>query len=421
MMAIRSQRARTSSRSADTRRIARPLSRISSKEVSDVLRRADVEASRWLRGDDDRRILRQLAADDQLLLIPSGEALRRGAGPGRLDPEAIHQLAHVLIDLPPAQERQGPAELLPPLYPENRVLGQREREDKPKLPAVLRDVRDSQAVDLPRVLAEDVRSIDGGHSLRWLPESREGLDELALAVSLDAGDPEDLASVDVKGEVLHGDLLRVRLHGEALDMEDARSCTLRSLANGSLVAGGLTLREFNGLLSNELDRFTDHQPGEALRGRLRRPDVADHLPVSQDDDPISNRTDFLQLVGDEDDGLARLLQPSQEGKELIHLQGGEDRGWLVQDQEVDVARKDLEDLNALLFPHGELLHRDVQGNAEATLFHHLLEAFPRGRQMEASEWAAVAQGHVFCGGERSDKGEVLMDHPDPEVEGLAGT
>src|SRR3546814_16846121 len=65
------------------------------------------------------------------------------------------------------------------------------------------------------------------------------------------------------------------------------------------------------LLDAERDRSADHHLGQlGLAGR--RVGGADQLAAADHADPVADRLDLAQLVGDEDDGGALLLEPAHE-------------------------------------------------------------------------------------------------------------
>ena len=60
---------------------------------------------------------------------------------------------------------------------------------------------------------------------------------------------------------------------------------------------------------------------------------------------------LLQLVGDEEDGLAAGLEAAQHVEEGVDLAGRQDAGRLVEDENFGVAVEQLEDLDPLLLAH----------------------------------------------------------------------
>ena len=91
-------------------RIATPFGRGLPKVRVHRLDRADVEPARRLGDDEDERIVRELAPEDELLQVPAGEIAH-----GRLRPRRLHVVA--------ADDPQG--RVAHPPQSEERPAGQR--------------------------------------------------------------------------------------------------------------------------------------------------------------------------------------------------------------------------------------------------------------------------------------------------------
>ena len=72
------------------------------------------------------------------------------------------------------------------------------------------------------------------------------------------------------------------------------------------------------------------------------------MALAQHRHPVGQGLHLVHLVGDDDDGLARVAHVAQYGEELVRLLGGEDGGGLVQDEDVRAAVEHLDDLDGLL-------------------------------------------------------------------------
>ncbi len=132
----------------------------------------------------------------------------------------------------------------------------------------------------PRRIDPDVDSI-------VVAQAGDGLGELGLAVSLHAGEGDDLAGADLEVDMVdHGQPALVD-DGEILDLEDGLSRRGRLLAH------------------HELDRRPDHHRGQLLLARLGRRRRADHLAEAHHGDAVGDGEHLLQLVGDEQDRAAR--------------------------------------------------------------------------------------------------------------------
>ena len=91
MTRIRSESERISSSSSETSRIAAALVALLDQAAVDELDRADVEAARRLRGDQDLRVAVDLAREDDLLLVAAGEAAGARRRPAAADVELLDQ------------------------------------------------------------------------------------------------------------------------------------------------------------------------------------------------------------------------------------------------------------------------------------------------------------------------------------------
>ncbi len=113
------------------------------------------------------------------------------------------------------------------------------------------------------------------------------------------------------------------------------------------------------LVHHQVNGTADHQLGQRLAGGLTGDRLPDDLPPSQDRDPIGDLEHLPQLVGDEDDPLARLLETPHDPEEVVHLLRGQHRGRLVEDDDLRLPEQHLDDLDPLLDPDREILDDGV--------------------------------------------------------------
>ena len=110
-------------------------------------------------------------------------------------------------------------------------------------------------------------------------------------------------------------------------------------------------------------------------------------------------------------------------EEPLRLLRRQHRRRLVEDQDPRLAVERLEDLHPLLLADGELPDLrprvDREPEAVAELGDRALDA-PPVEQERAADVAVVAEDDVLRDGERLDEPEVLVHHPDPRVERVAG-
>ena len=158
----------------------------------DELDRPDVEAARGLRGDEHARVAGDLAGDDALLLVAARQRRGQRSGPPPRTSYSLIRLAarsRMRVDQQPAAPRQLGRVVLA----QGEVLRQREVEDEAAALAVLGDVRDAVADHAARAGVGHVVAADDDRARIDRPQAGDRLDELALAVAVDAGQGDDLA------------------------------------------------------------------------------------------------------------------------------------------------------------------------------------------------------------------------------------
>src|SRR5215208_1942093 len=149
----------------------------------DELDRSDVEAAGRLDGKEGVWLAMQLAGDDQLLLVSSGERPGGRVRGGRANVKRPHQPfgqcpAAGVVD--PASRTEWC--LLG--IPQEDILGERKREHQPTVMAVLRDVRESHAAARVRTGRGDSLALQEHAPLLRPAQSREDLDQLGLSIAL---------------------------------------------------------------------------------------------------------------------------------------------------------------------------------------------------------------------------------------------
>src|SRR3546814_9548008 len=118
---------------------------------------------------------------------------------------------------------------------------------------------------------------------------------------------------------------------------------------------------------------------------------SDLLPKPDDRDAVGDLAHLAELVGDEDDGGARLLEPAHDRHELVGLLRGEHRSGLVEDQHARVLGESLDDLDALLHAHGQILHERVRIYIEAEPLGDLAHLGAGGRKVQAAAEARTEE------------------------------
>ena len=242
---------------------------------------------------------------------------------------------------------------------------------------------------------------------RGCAQSGEGLHQLGLPVALHAGHGQDLARADLERRARRrppGPVRRPRPRPVHLE---------HRLAGAGRAS-----------VDHQLHVVAHHQGGQALLVGLGRRGVAHHPSEAQHRDAVGEPHDLAQLVGDEDDRLAGVGEGPHHLLELGDLGGGEHGGGLVEDEAIGVAVEGLEDLGALLHarpagprPGRRGRRRGCSARDSSTM---RARAAARSRRRRGPLHVLVAEHQVLGDGEHRHQHEVLVDHPDPGGDGVAG-
>ena len=172
--------------------------------------------------------------------------------------------------------------------------------------------------------------------------------ELALAVALDAGQPDDLAGTDFQGEVVepHGAVAVV--HREAVAHQGEAPSVHRPSAARRLVGLGAAPRRA-GCSSRPTMAWTS-APMSALGHAL----VGDQPAGAQHGHAIGDLGDLGELVGHQDDGAAGIGDAAADVEQRADLAGRQHGGRLVEHQKLGIAHQALHDLGALALADREL-------------------------------------------------------------------
>ena len=117
--------------------------------------------------------------------------------------------------------------------------------------------------------------------------------------------------------------------------------------------------------------------------------------------------------------LPSAVQRAQDLEQLGGLLGGQHRGRLVEDQHLGAAVERAQDLDALLLADGDVADARVGVHAEPEAVRQLAHA--PGRRLGVEQHALARLGgedDVLGHRHHRHEHEVLVDHPDPEVDRL---
>src|SRR5437773_10491271 len=155
-----------------------------------VLDRSDVQPACRLRGDQHLGIAGDLTCGADLLLVPSRQRGRPGRRSAAADVELLDQAPREL-DEPSREDPAEAGDRRAVVVVELGVLGDRELEDEATALPILRDVPEARVQHAARGRPLDLPAGDRDAAALTLAEARERLDQLTLAVAVDARDADD--------------------------------------------------------------------------------------------------------------------------------------------------------------------------------------------------------------------------------------
>src|SRR5207245_3156021 len=135
-------------------------------------------------------------------------------------------------------------------------------------------------------------------------------------------------------------------------------------------------------------------------------------------DTYGNVRVLLELVADEDDGLAVLDQTAKHSKQLDGLLRREHAGGLVEDEDVRAAVEHLDDLGPLLQADGQQAGQRVRIQRKAIFARQRLDVFARSPiVVEPGPDHRLAPEHdVLAHLEDRDDHGMVVSHPDCKVD-----
>ena len=172
-----------------------------------------------------------------------------------------------------------------------------------------------------------------------------------------------------------------------------------------------------GALYLEAHLAPDHEVGQRLRVRLGRVHCRDGLALAKYRDSVRDAHDLVELMRDDDDGLAVVAHVMEYGEELFRLLRGQDGGRLVEDEDVRAPVEDLDYLDGLLFGDGHVVYLLRRVELEAVFLGQLAYLLNELAALYRQP-ALQAERYVLGGREHLDELVVLVDHADAELERL---
>ena len=232
-------------------------------------------------------------------------------------------------------------------------------------------------------------------------QARDALEQLTLAAACNACDAEDLAAHGGERDVVEALDAEIVDAGQALDLQPR------------LRVDGVRAVDV------QADGAADHHVGQGLRRGLARLDGADVLALAQHGDLVRNGQHLVQLVGDEDDGLAVGAHVAHDLEQAVCLLRGQNGGRLVEDQDLRSAEQNLDDLDGLLLRNGKIVDLCHRIEVETVFFADVVNLLRCGANVELALFVQT-ENDILRDRQDIDQLEMLMDHADAVGKGILG-
>ena len=259
------------------------------------------------------------------------------------------------------------------------VLGERELEHEAAPLAVLGDVAHAGVEHLARGVVRDVLAVDLDSAAGRVPQAGERLDQLALAVAVDAGEPDDLPRPHLERDAAHRLEPAVVLDVQVLDAEQRLARLGRRL------------------LDAQQHLAPDHQPARApprSRPRAGRSRSACPRRSTEIRSAISSTSFSLWLMKMTDVPCSVRLRDDLE--QLVRLLRGQHGGRLVEDQHLGAAVERLQDLDPLLLADRDVLDLRARVDREPEPLRELAHPARRRRRSRAGRRRSSARWRGRC-------------------------
>ena len=365
----------------------------------DELDRADIDPPRRLADQQQVGVALDLARHHQFLLVAAGKRFGGQGGRGRAHVKTLHLAGAIGADRVVVHEQPRALVFRRVVIAEGHVFPGGEIHDQAQILTVFGHMRDAAR---PTRLA--IRRLAGQiktfavqpHHAGAMGNAAQHFQEFRLAISGHPGNPQNLARADMKADAF-----------QALDVLIVTQPQVFDLQHHAAGPGGA-------LLDLEQHLAPHHQLGQLLGAGVAGRNRRHHGAAPHHRHRVSGIHDLVQLVGDQDDGLALLFQPAQDAKQMVGLVGGQHPGRLVKDQDVGLTIKRLQDFHPLLVADRQILDPgigiDIKFVFAREVRQHLARPPQRARQQRPR---FRPEDHVFQHGEILHQLEMLEHHADP--------
>ena len=314
------------------------------EKLVDLALGADIDAARRLVDEENAAAGVEGARHHAFLLVAAGELADQRLRVAHADREPPRQLRHALPLAASAQDQAAERSGRPR---DRHVEGDILRQETAMRLAVLRQQADAEPDGGARAgepgFAPMQRKAFGARGIG----ADDGAEQLRPPRSGEAADAQNLALAHVEIDAVeHAGA------GEAADGEDGFSETSQP---GRKSVG---------------DAPADHHADQAVMVDLIDRPRSDHRAVAQYGHAMADGEDFLQPVGDVDEGDALGREPPDHLEEFFELRPAERRRRLVEHDDAGIARQRGRDLHHLPLRDAQVHEAGTRIDAEAEPVHH---------------------------------------------------
>ena len=180
------------------------------------------------------------------------------------------------------------------------------------------------------------------------------------------------------------------------------------------------------LIPVEIDTAANHQIRHFLYGSVTDPAHVDELPVAENRTAVGNLPDFLDLMGDEDDGFSVFPEAVNDLQEKINFLRCEYGCRLIEDHDFRLAVQHFQDLNPLPDRDGQVFDPVGRIDFQPEFFGELADFVVCFFQVNPGQEAQPAlhgfdpEHDILCYGVIVNQLEMLMDHTDAVCGSIIG-
>ncbi|MPM17105.1 hypothetical protein SDC9_63490 [bioreactor metagenome] len=176
-----------------------------------------------------------------------------------------------------------------------------------------------------------------------------------------------------------------------------------------------------GLINLELHRPAHHHFGKVLLADILHIDRSNVSSTSKDRTTVTDFLDFLELMGDQYNGLSLRAELFENFHQLINLLRSQDSRRFIENNNVCVAIQRFQNLDTLLLADGNILDQGVRVDLERVLAAQRFNPLPGAFHIEQTAFRRFhPQDDILGDGVVLHQLEVLMHHPYPQARSYIG-